>query len=202
MLDRLSSSRSVAPREPSFPRLSPAQMAMIVTLISLTILFGASLIAYLVTRANSSAWRTVDLPPLPSGLFVSTLILAGVSFGMRGALGAVRKNRFTSLNRALWWTAACAGLFLVGQILNWRTMAAVALPQSAQTLYAFTFYTLTALHALHVLAGYVPLGVVLYRAQRRQYTSSRYEGVRLCAQYWDFLFVMWLVLLATLYLST
>ena len=61
--------------------------------------------------------------------------------------------------------------------------------------YAFTFYWLTALHAAHVVGGFVPLGIVIARARRRQYSSSRYEGVRLCKQYWDYLGVVWIVLL-------
>lgn len=196
-------SRSNPPgREPSFPRVSPAQLAMFVALGSLTVLFGATLVAYLVTRTQNEIWRTAEMPPLPSGLFASSALLLGVSASMRWATRSVAKNAFTSLERALWLTGGLATLFLLAQVQNWRTMAAVALPENTRTLYAFTFYMLTALHALHVLAGYVPLGIVTLRARHKQYTSSRSEGVRLCAQYWDFLFVVWIVLLGTMLLAS
>jgi cytochrome c oxidase subunit 3 len=175
---------------------------MFVALGSLTMLFGATLVAYLVTRAQNEVWRTAEMPPLPGGLLVSTALLVGVSWSMRSAKKSVAKNAFTSLERALWLTAAFATTFLLAQVQNWRTMAATVLPEETRTLYAFTFYMLTVLHAVHVLAGYVPLGLVIARTRQKQYTSSRSEGVRLCAQYWDFLLVVWVVLLGSMYLAS
>jgi cytochrome c oxidase subunit 3 len=175
---------------------------MFIALGSLTMLFGATLVGYLVTRAQNEVWRTAEMPPLPGGLLASTALLLGVSASMYAAKKAVARNAFTSLERALWLTFGLATVFLLAQVQNWRTMAATELPEETRTLYAFTFYMLTALHALHVVAGYVPLGIVISRARTKQYTSSRSEGVRLCAQYWDFLFVVWVVLLGTMYIAS
>ena len=72
----------------------------------------------------------------------------------------------------------------------------------ARTLYGFTFYMLTGLHALHVIGGFVPLVIVLNKAKGREYSSSNHEGVKLCAQYWDYLGVIWLCLLSVLYFAT
>jgi cytochrome c oxidase subunit 3 len=188
-------------REPSF-RISQAQLALYIALGSLTMLFGASLVAYLVTRAQNEVWRGADMPPLPQGLLVSTVVLVGVSLSMRWAKQAVSRNAFTTLERALWLTTSLAAIFLLAQVQNWRSMAAATLPEATKTLYAFTFYMLTVLHALHVVAGLVPLGIVLVRAKQKQYTSSRSEGVRLCAQYWDFLLVVWVVLLGAMYVAS
>src|SRR5690349_18785505 len=98
-------SRSSPPgREPSFPRISPAQLAMFIALGSLTMLFGATLVGYLVTRWQSEVWRTAEMPPLPGGLLASTALLLGVSASMHAAKRAVARNAFTSLERALWLT--------------------------------------------------------------------------------------------------
>lgn len=183
-------------------RLTTAQLALYVVLASLTMLFGASLVAYLITRAQNEVWRTAEMPPLPSGLAVSTALLIGVSLAFRWAGRAVRRNAFTTLERALWLAAAGGLVFLLAQVQNWRAMAAAMVSTEATTLYAFTFYALTALHALHVVAGFVPLGVVLLRTRQKQYSSSRSEGVRLCTLYWDYLLVVWLVLLVTITLTS
>jgi len=61
---------------------------------------------------------------------------------------------------------------------------------------------LTGLHAVHVIGGFVPLLVVQAKARRREYSSSNHEGVKLCAQYWDYLGVIWLILIAVLYFAT
>jgi cytochrome c oxidase subunit III len=188
------------PREPSF-HISARQMGVWVFFGCLTVLFTGTIIAYLVTRIQSPLWRTAQMPGLPVGLWGSTLLLIGVSASMHWSLRSVRRNGFDSLTRALYLTTFFAGAFLVGQAFNWMQMQATA-AAPVKTLYIFTFYMLTGLHALHVLGGFVPLGLVIARAHRREYSSSRHEGLKFCAQYWDFLFAVWLVLLLTMYLAT
>lgn len=183
-------------------RMSPAQLGLIVLFASMTVLFGGSLVAYLFTRAQNPVWRTPDMPPLPVGLLLSTVIIAALSVFMHRATRAARENRNEALERELWFAFACGAAFLVCQSSNWKTMIPALHGSDPYARYAFTFYWLTALHAAHVVGGFVPLGIVLSRAKKRHYSSSRHEGVRLCKQYWDYLGVVWLVLLATLYFAT
>jgi cytochrome c oxidase subunit 3 len=56
---------------------------------------------------------------------------------------------------------------------------------------------LTALHAVHVLGGFVPL-VWITRATLSG-APPDVEGVRLLAIYWHFLFGVWLVMLGLLH---
>jgi cytochrome c oxidase subunit 3 len=184
-------------RQPSF-KISVRQLGVVIFFISLTVLFGASIVGYVLTRTANDVWRTHLMPALPLGLIGSTGMLVGVSGAVQYALVCARKNRFDALNRALALTFLFALAFLVGQAFNWSHLAAGFAP-GATNLYAFTFYLLTGLHALHVLGGLVPLVVLIAGARRKEYTSSRHEGVKLCAQYWHFLGVVWLVLLAVLY---
>jgi cytochrome c oxidase subunit III len=198
--DPYASSREThGPREPSF-KISARQMGVWIFFGCLTVLFAGTIIAYLVTRMQTPVWRTAQMPSLPIGLWGSTALLVGVSVAMHAALKSARTNRFDALAWQLWLALLFAGAFLVGQALNWTQMNPTA--ASVKSLYIFTFYMLTGLHALHVLGGFVPLGIVIARAHRREYSSSRHEGVTFCKQYWDFLFVVWLVLLLTMYLVT
>ncbi len=114
---------------------------------------------------------------------------------MHYALRAVRQNRFDALQRGLSVALLLGVAFVVGQMNNWRSMYAAAVATDARTLYAFTFYMLTGLHAVHVIGGFVPLFIVLGKARRREYSSSNHEGVKLCAQYWDYLGVVWSILI-------
>lgn len=187
------------PREPSFA-MSKEQLGMILLLVSIGVLFIASLVAYAVTRAQQDVWRAPGSAGLPPGLIGSTLLLAGVSAAMQWSVVSIRKNRFATFNRAIVLTGVLAAAFLVGQALNWTHLARTT--AGAPSLFAFTFYLLTGIHAVHVLGGLVPLGVVLWRARQREYSSSRCEGVRFCAQYWHFLGAVWLVLAAVLALGS
>ncbi len=182
--------------------MSPKQLAMIVLFGTLSMLFGASVVGYLITRAHNDVWKTASMPGLPLGLVASTILLAALSVAMHLALRAVRQNRFETLQRALSVALLLGLAFVVGQAENWRSMYGAAIATDARTLYAFTFYMLTGLHAAHVIGGFVPLFVVLGKAKRREYSSSNHEGVKLCGQYWDYLGVIWLILLSVLYFAT
>jgi cytochrome c oxidase subunit III len=184
-------------------RLSLRQLGLIVLMVSMTVLFTASIVAYLYTRAANEVWKTPGMPELPHGLFGSTAMLIGLSAAMHRAVADIRKNKNESLQRDLWLALAFAVAFLLGQAFNWGAMApGLQVAEVPHPLYTFTFYMLTGLHAAHVLGGFIPLGIVIARAQRRLYTSSEHEGVRLVRQYWDYLGVVWLVLLVTLLLAT
>lgn len=187
-------------RERSFG-MTTSQLGMIVLLVSLSVVFIASLFAYGITRAQNPNW----VPPgyvLPSSLVVSTLVIAFVSGLLQTALVQVRRNHLVKAGRALTGAAALAVTFLILQTWNWVQVRHAQSPLPEPTLFAFTFYLLTGLHALHVIGGFVPLGVVMYRTAERQYSSSRHEGVALCVQYWHFLGVVWLVLLLALHVAT
>jgi cytochrome c oxidase subunit 3 len=87
--------------------------------------------------------------------------------------------------------------FLASQLGCWMRMAADnVFPQ--QNLLVWGFYTLTFLHAAHVVAGLVPLILVTVRAHRGRYTAAHHEGVHLVAMYWHFLLVTWIAILAVL----
>jgi len=182
-------------------RVSTRQLGLWVLFVSLSVLFTASLVAYFVTRSNNTVWRTPEMPGLPPGLFGSTAMLIGLSGSMWRAMKDVAKNRTETLIRDLWLAFAFAFAFLVGQSMNWAVMAK-AFRDGEPTMYPFTFYFLTGLHAAHVLGGFVPLGIVIGRAHRRRYSSSEHEGLALCRQYWDYLLVVWLVLMTALLVAT
>jgi cytochrome c oxidase subunit III len=188
-------------RQPSF-KMSMRQLAMVALFASLSVLFTASIVAYLITRFSASVWQTPAMPSLPHGLFASTAMLVGLSWFIQKAVSAIQHNRHEALLKNLWLAFLFAFAFLIGQGLNWTYMREAALAPGIRTLYPFTFYLLTGLHAAHVVGGFVPLGIVLGRARRREYSSSNHEGVLLCAQYWHYLGVVWLILFTTLKLAT
>jgi heme/copper-type cytochrome/quinol oxidase subunit 3 len=182
--------------------MSAGQLAIVLVLTSLSVLFIASIVAYLVTRAQTQVWRSERTPGLPLGLIGSSALILAVSASVQRALNAVRQNRLTTLTRSLYQSLIFASAFVVGQLFNWVTLWRETLAAGEKTLFVATFFMLTGLHALHVIGGFVPLGIVIARARRREYSSSRYQGVLFCAQYWHFLGVVWFVLLVTLWLGS
>jgi cytochrome c oxidase subunit 3 len=181
--------------------MSSEQLLVILGFVTIGVLFTATLVAYVVTRVQVHVFRPEASPGLPIGLFGSTAMIFGVSGSMHSAYRSVVENRQDSLRRSLWLGLAFATAFLVGQGFNWAHMIREQSVLPTPTLFAFTFYLLTGLHALHVLGGFIPLGIVIGRATRREYSSSRADGVRFCVWYWHYLGVIWLVLLSVMLIA-
>jgi cytochrome c oxidase subunit 3 len=197
---RSESRQTPGPREPSF-RMSSEQLLVILGFIAIGVVFAGTLVGYVATRMHVEVWRPANTPGLPFGLTASTAMIFGVSGSMHRAYHSIAQNRQESLKRALWLGLAFAIAFLIGQGFNWAHMIRDQAMYPRPTLFAFTFYLLTGLHALHVLGGFVPLGVVIYKANEREYSSSRFDGVKFCVWYWHYLGIIWLVLLAVMLVS-
>jgi heme/copper-type cytochrome/quinol oxidase subunit 3 len=166
-------------------------------LASLGMLFGASLVGFLVLRLRAEQWPPAGTPPLPGGLWVSTGLLIVLSLALVMAVRAARAGQTSVLDRMLGVSVLLAVAFLVAQISNWMRMAAHSvLPD--QSLFVWFFYLLTILHAAHVLFGLVPLLLVTVRARAGRYTADDSETIHLVGMYWHFLLVTWVAIIVVL----
>ncbi len=164
---------------------------------SLGMLFASALVGYLVIRLRAPEWPPSGTPNLPAGVWISTALLAALSMVLILAERSVGEGRIESLARMLIVSDLLAVAFLASQVGCWMRMAADnVLPQ--QNLLVWGFFTLSFLHAAHVLAGLVPLVLVTVRAQRGRYSAADHEGVHFVAMYWHFLLVTWVAILGVL----
>ncbi len=163
-------------------------------LASLGMIFGASVVGLFWVRAAAEVWPPPDAPRLPAGLWPSTVIILLSTVTMEWARQARLRPGRPGLALALVVTLVLGLGFLVAQTRGWFLLAAADFTATT-SLYAFTFYMLTVLHALHVLGGLGPLAVVALRA-RRLGAGWPARGVVYTAMYWHFLTGVWLVLFA------
>ena len=185
---------------------SAGKFGMQLLLLSLGMLFAASVLAYVVLRINAAGLAS-EVPALPRGLWLSTLLLLTSSGTIHLATKAVQRGdrALTSLMLAL---SLLLGLgFLGSQVLCWRELWAQhdAIWQQLADVPRYviaSFYVMTAVHAAHVVGGLIPLGVVTARAMFGRYTRENHAGVHYTAMYWHFLDGVWIVLFVTLLLGT
>jgi cytochrome c oxidase subunit 3 len=185
-------------------RFAAGTLGMRLFLLSLGMLFAAAVIGYATIRIAGGPESASTLPPLPRGLWLSTLLLLAGSASVQIALGAARRDRQGWLRACLSATVLLGTAFLLVQGACWIAWAPAmreALHGAAGTYVLTGFYVLTGLHGLHVLGGLVPLVVVTRRAWAGCYAPHACAGVTYLATYWHFLDAMWLVLFATLLLS-
>lgn len=151
-------------------------------------------------RQGMADWQSL---PMPTVLWFSTglLILGSVSLQM--AAIASRRGEHDAIRSGLLAAGVASLAFLGGQLLAWRELAASGRFTAADPATAF-FYLLTAIHGLHVLGGLVALcrttikAFVLSRPCTPQALGELTQSVKLCAVYWHFLLLVWLVLFSFL----
>ena len=176
---------------------------MFLFLVSVGMLFGATLIATLVVRfapASGQAWHGIDLP---WELGLSTLLLAVSSATCEAALRRIRRGDCRGLHRWLTATLIVGLVFLLVQAWCWSSIVRSidwtrVIDERTLALAAWLVVVLTVVHALHVIGGLVPMAIARRRSALRRYTASQHAGVERVRTYWHFLGAVWVILLLTM----
>ncbi len=175
-------------------RGSPATAAKVGLGIFLAVvgaLFTLLVSAYL-TRLSGSDWWSI---PIPRVLWVNTATLAASSVALQWAKTEARLDRGDVLNTALAVAFVLAVLFLGGQVLAWRQLVSAGYVLADNPSNSF-FYMITGFHGLHILGGLFVLGRTTIRARTSPVRAKVSLSVDLCAIYWHFMLVVWLILFA------
>lgn len=167
-------------------------LGMVLFLIALGMLFGASLLGYLIIRLRLPA--TIHLP---GGLWVSTALMLTSSYTIHRALQNVRHERQTPFRKALVVTLLLAVGFLLVQAPSLTALLREHGRQLADGqgvyLHALVFF-LILLHAAHLVGGLIPLAVVSHQAHAGRYDHEHHAPVWYLALYWHFLDGVWVTM--------
>lgn len=156
-----------------------------------SLFFLAVVIAFVVFREQGIATAKAQLDIGRTALF-SLLLFA--SSGTMG-LAAARRSRIW-----LGLTALLGAAFLVGQGLEYARLLGAGLRPGSE-MFGTTFFTLTGLHAVHVLVGLVLLATLFAASSARtsRLGQTAWEGI---AMYWHFVDAVWVVVFSVVYLGT
>ena len=168
------------------------------TLVGIALFIGSEslfflgvVIAYLVLREQGLATAKMQLDVGRTALF-SVLLFA--SSGTVGLATARRSRAWLGL------TALLGATFLAGQGLEYARLLGAGVRPGSE-LFGTTFFTLTGLHAVHVLVGLVLLLTLLAvaAARPRLVGNAAWEGI---AMYWHLVDAVWVVVFSVVYLGT
>src|SRR5580700_5300081 len=167
---------------------------MTVGLGGILMFFMALVSAYIVRKGIPNAdWRPLTVPRI---LWLNTAILIASSFTLVRARSRFRANDRHGFRH--WWgvTTMLGVLFLVGQIVAWRQLAAAGLFLATNPSSSF-FYVFTAAHGLHLLGGVLALTWILFRPTHRLTQGTATEVAAMCWHFmdglWVFLFLLFLL---------
>jgi cytochrome c oxidase subunit III len=180
-------------REESPSSLPSAKIGLGVFLAVVGSLFALFISAYSM-RMTMVDWRALPVPKL---LWFNTGVLITSSIALQWAYMAARRNDAESVIIGLLAAGASAIIFLVGQLLAWQQLKVAGYFVASNPANSF-FYLITATHGLHLMGGLVALGRTTAKVWRGAEVSQVRLSVELCAIYWHFLLLVWLVLLGLL----
>ena len=173
-------------------------LGMKLFIASLSFIFAASILLYLILLVGDEAPETRVLPVVAPGLAVSTaiILLSSVTFWL--ATQAARRDDQAKLGLHLNLTLGLGLLFCVSQGVNWWQMSDAGLAIDSSNRQSAMFVVLTVLHALHVLGGLVRLIQVRMAAAKAEYSSGHHEPLINAGLYWHFLDVVWVLMLVAI----
>jgi cytochrome c oxidase subunit III len=181
------------PRVEGTPSVPPAKIGLGVFLAVAGSLFALLMSAYSM-RIGMADWRAL---PLPSLLWINTGVLVVSSVALHWAYMAARRDDLEGVIAGLFAGGASAVIFLIGQFLVWHQLNVAGYFLGSNPANAF-FYLITAAHGLHLVGGLVALGRTIAKVWRGIKLVELRLSVELCAIYWHFLLLVWLVLLGLL----
>lgn len=188
---------------PSFPPSTPipsGKLGMWVFLSSEIMLFGAFISAFIVLRMGSPNFgvpaEEIMGRPLAT---VNTFLLILSSFTMVLALAAIQRDDRRSFARNMMATLGLGILFLCVKMFEYHHKISEGLTISS-SLFGSFYFTLTGLHALHIIGGLVFNGYILRNGLRGRYNAQHHERVEYAGLYWHFVDLVWVILFPMFYL--
>jgi heme/copper-type cytochrome/quinol oxidase subunit 3 len=157
----------------------PAKVGVWWFLASEIVLFGGLISSYVVMRLGAGGWAAeLAHTNMPVGA-INTLVLLTSSMTMVMAFATGERGDRRGVRRYLGWTIFLGLAFLVIKAFEYSKEVSQGFTPATAPFWSF-YYTMTGLHALHVLAGVV-VNVVLFVHARegleRQFQENR-EGRR------------------------
>ena len=174
--------------------LPAATIGLGVFLAVVSSLFALFVSAYFM-RMQVADWAQM---PAPKVLWFNTGVLILSSVALQYAQVAARRGRMEGVGDGLIVGGLFAFTFLVGQLFAWQQLNAAGYFLATNPANAF-FYLLTGLHGLHLLGCLVALVLTIDKVVWRGFELAQVRlSVKLCAIYWHYLLLLWLVLFTLL----
>jgi cytochrome c oxidase subunit III len=176
------------------------KLGMWVFLASEIMLFGAFISSYIVLSIGSPNFGRPATELLGKPLAtINTFVLITSSVTMVLALAAIQKDRVKQFASYLALTSLLGLTFLGIKAYEYHHKISEGITISS-SLFGSFYYTMTGLHALHMIGGLVFNTYILINGLRGKYNSQHHERVEYAGLYWHFVDLVWVILFPVFYL--
>ena len=175
----------------------PGQPDMWFFVLFESLLFTGYFAVYLVSRTQNQELYLQSQSDLDLRIGVfNTVALLLSSWAIARCVQAARNGAYRSALTNAFLTIAFGLVFLVSKILEWVKEIQMGHTFTSDEFFSHYFF-LTSIHCIHVLIGFVVLGVVVY--QLRSPVRRSQQLVETCATYWHTVDFLWVLIFALLY---
>jgi heme/copper-type cytochrome/quinol oxidase subunit 3 len=181
--------------------LNNVKLGIWLFLASEVMLFGALFSSYVLLRLMATEWPFgVDVLDVPLGT-LNTAVLIGSSVTMVMAYASLKMDDF---GRFRMWLAATIGLSLVFMVVKgfeYSHEFDIGNFPSTST-YLAIYFTMTGLHALHIIGGVIVNTYLLFPGSKMWKTNKAQfiNRIEAAGLYWHFVDLVWIFLFPVLYL--
>lgn len=184
-----------AERKPA--RFVPGQPDMWVFVLFESLLFTGYFSVYLIGRIQNRdlyLYSQADLD-LRFGIF-NTIALLLSSWAIARCVQAAREGQYRGALRDAFLTIGFGVAFLISKVFEWVKEIRLGNTFTSNEFFQHFFF-LTSIHLLHLLIGFVVMGVAVY--QLRSPARRSQQLIETCATYWHTVDFLWVLIFALLY---
>jgi nitric oxide reductase NorE protein len=127
---------------------------------------------------------------------LETIVLLTSSWSVARSVQHARVGDHEPAKRDALLAAGCGVLFLLLKIFEWTRLIREGHTMTSSAFFSYYFF-LTGIHLLHLLIGFVVLGVLFNQLSNPKKRSQ--ESVETCATYWHTVDFLWVLIFALLY---
>jgi heme/copper-type cytochrome/quinol oxidase subunit 3 len=159
-------------------------------------IFGGLVTCFLLFKLNGSpGFEDAALTSVTAGA-INTFVLLTSSLSIVLAHAAIEKGDTVKSFRYIWYTIG-GGLIFLGIKTYEYTGKIVHGHVITENLFWSFYYTMTGLHALHVIGGMVIMALISFDIRK----GYNFQRVELIGIYWHFVDLVWIFLFPLLYIA-
>jgi nitric oxide reductase NorE protein len=178
-------------------RAVPGQPDMWAFVLFESLIFTSYFVVYLLLRTRNPQLYLQSQAHLDLRIgVVNTVVLLLSSWAVARCVQASRAGAFRSAVKNALFTALCGFVFLALKVFEWTSLIRMGFGFSSNEFFQHFFF-LTAIHCVHLMIGFVVLGVVIYQLWSPKRRSQ--EIVETGATYWHTVDLLWVLIFALLY---
>jgi heme/copper-type cytochrome/quinol oxidase subunit 3 len=176
--------------------LPTGRLAVWWVIASEVVIFGGLLASYIMHRLAHDAWAAQAAHTnMWIGAFNTWVLLTSSLCAVLGHKAAMEGDG-PKAARFIYYTMLGGATFIVVKAFEWTNEIRHGFTITSSTFWSF-YYTAAGLHALHVIAGVVIMGIVAADARR----NLELHRVELIGIYWHFVDIVWIFLFPLLYIA-